>query len=488
MTQGHQTGQPVVEVENVSKSFLLRREQSRDLKEKFSISRLQLGRTARTEEFWAVKDVSFEVKPGQSVGIVGHNGSGKSTMLKMLTGILKPTHGSVSVRGRIGALIEVGAGFHPDLTGRENVYLNGSIVGLSRREIATKFDEIVSFAGLERFIDTPVKRYSTGMYMRLGFAIAIHTAPDILLIDEVLAVGDAMFQRKCLRKLTEFVENGGAAVFVSHAMPQVALLCATCVWLDHGQARYVGPTNQAIDQYMAVVSEREDTEFKRQHPEEWTALEEMRLVEAEEERLRVLSEERRREAAEREENERLTTQRAGRAEDVRAGCILGVTLRDAQGIAGTSFAAGEPLRIEIQYRFGARFTNPVFGVDFYRDDGLHMFTTSNYDHGVSLSTLPAVGTLSLDIPSLSLNEGAYRLQVNLFADAGQSEWWTKPDDTIADAVAFQVHAGRFAHGCVYLASTWDLSEATNIAVVQEPLPSRESPAPGRVAAMGAGRE
>jgi len=259
----------VIEVNDLSKRFLLG---SGSLKNML----LDRREADRQREFWALKDISFTLPRGTSLGIVGHNGSGKSTMLKLLTGILEPTKGSITTRGRIGALIEVGAGFHPDLTGRENVYLNGSILGLSEREIARKFDEIVEFAGLEQFIDTPVKRYSSGMYMRLGFSIAANINPDILIVDEVLAVGDTQFQNKCMRRMEEFLADGGTVVFVSHAMQQVAKLCRQCVWLDHGRLLYHGDTEAAVDRYLALVSEREEEEYQRKHPQEWAALQEER--------------------------------------------------------------------------------------------------------------------------------------------------------------------------------------------------------------------
>jgi ABC-type polysaccharide/polyol phosphate transport system ATPase subunit len=447
---------PLIEVVGASKSFILKRQRRLALRELLSPGRFK---RSGDDEFWAVKDVSFEVRPGESVGIVGHNGSGKSTMLKMLTGILKPTRGHVTINGRIAALIEVGAGFHPDLSGRENIYLNGSILGLSRREISAKFDEIVAFAGLERFIDTPVKRYSSGMYMRLGFSIAIHIEPQILLVDEVLAVGDALFQRKCLRRLEQFVADGGAAVFVSHSMAQVVDLCKTCIWLDHGEARFIGETKAAIDQYMAVVAEREDVEFKREHPEEWEALTAARLLEEETMRAQLEIVEQEREAAEEAERERkavlLAVQEAERRADPTRGRILGVTLRDARGIVSQRINAGEPARIEIAYEFGRKLPDPIFGIDFYRvSDNLHMFTTSNYDHRVWLREMPLSGVLSIDIDSLAFSEGTYRVQVNLFAECETPNWFDAPEDNHSDALRFEVNAGRFAHGCTYLATHW----------------------------------
>src|SRR5438034_1517783 len=201
------------------------------------------------QEFWAVRDVSFEVAPGEALGVIGPNGAGKSTILKLLTKILRPTRGRVQLQGRIGALIEVAAGFHPDLTGRENVFLQGAIMGMRRAGIAKHFDEIVDFAGVHEFIDTPVKRYSSGMNARLGFAIAVNLDPEVLIIDEVLSVGDMGFQRRCVQRMREFKRNGVSIVFVSHNLQAVADLCDRTVHLN-GTVRCLGPTTDVLDDYL----------------------------------------------------------------------------------------------------------------------------------------------------------------------------------------------------------------------------------------------
>lgn len=202
------------------------------------------------KEFWALKDVSFEVKRGEAFGIIGPNGAGKSTILKLLSGILKHNKGEIKVNGRLSALIEVGAGFHPDLTGRENVYLNGAILGMKKGEIDKKFDEIVEFSGISEFIDTPVKRYSSGMNARLGFSVAAHMDPDVLLVDEVLSVGDLAFQRKCHEKMESFVRSGVTVVFISHNLQAVASLCKEAILLNQGAIKDVGTTANVIRQYM----------------------------------------------------------------------------------------------------------------------------------------------------------------------------------------------------------------------------------------------
>jgi lipopolysaccharide transport system ATP-binding protein len=213
-------------------------------------------RALAPQEFWVLNDICLDVRKGETVGIIGHNGAGKSTMLKHLSGIMEPTRGRVEVHGRLSALIEVGAGFHPDLTGRENVYLNGVILGMTRQEIKRKFDEIVDFAGIADFIDTPVKRYSSGMFARLGFSVAAHLEPDILVIDEVLSVGDFAFQRKGLEKMRAVARSGATVIFVSHNLQAVAEFCKRTILLDHGRIIADGPTDSVVRRYLDTGSER----------------------------------------------------------------------------------------------------------------------------------------------------------------------------------------------------------------------------------------
>ena len=230
-----------VSVTDLWKSYRLYHERNQYLK-----AAILKGRRARYEEFWALKDVAFEVPTGSTFGVIGANGSGKSTLLKCLAGILEPEKGGVEVNGRISALLELGAGFHPELSGRENVFLNGAILGLSKKEITARFDDIVEFAGLEEFIDTPVKNYSSGMYVRLGFAVAANVDPEVLLVDEVLSVGDESFQRRCAEKIDEFRRDGRTIVFVSHGLAQVGQLCEDAAWIDKGELREIGPADEVI--------------------------------------------------------------------------------------------------------------------------------------------------------------------------------------------------------------------------------------------------
>jgi ABC-type polysaccharide/polyol phosphate transport system ATPase subunit len=249
------SGPPVAEPQNeiefikVSKRFQLT--EGRTLRE--FIPLFVRGR-GFSEPFYALRDVSFSIGRGETVGIIGRNGSGKSTILKLIAGVMAPTAGEVRVYGRVSPLIELGAGFHPDLTGRENIYLNASILGMSDRQVDEQFDSIVDFAELREFIDTPVKRYSSGMYMRLGFAVAIHTQPEILLVDEVLSVGDAHFQEKCMAKMHEFQAAGATIVFVSHALDQVEKFCERVLLIDSGHLIADGPPRQVIPRYVDLVS------------------------------------------------------------------------------------------------------------------------------------------------------------------------------------------------------------------------------------------
>ncbi|WP_438482700.1 ABC transporter ATP-binding protein [Oleiharenicola lentus] len=255
---------PIIEVAGVSKHYVLEHESRHDnLRDTLQHSARKLWRKVRwgtdfeKEEFWALRDVSFDINQGEVVGIIGRNGAGKSTLLKVLSRITEPTKGRIALRGRVASLLEVGTGFHPELSGRENIFLNGSILGMSRVEIRRKFDEIVAFAEVERFLDTPVKRYSSGMYVRLAFSVAAHLDPEILIVDEVLAVGDAQFQKKCLGKMQDVSRNEGRTVlFVSHNMGVVANLCSRAILLESGRVKDVGPVSQVVTAYVQSGAER----------------------------------------------------------------------------------------------------------------------------------------------------------------------------------------------------------------------------------------
>lgn len=262
---------PIIRAENVSKCYQLQRggrENYVALRDVITGAAKSLfgGKSNKQksfEDFWALKDVSFEVKEGEAVGIIGRNGAGKSTLLKVLSRITEPTRGSIRLRGRVASLLEVGTGFHPELTGRENIFLNGAILGMSKTEIRSKFDAIVEFAGIEKFLETPVKRYSSGMYVRLAFAVAAHLEPEILIIDEVLAVGDAEFQKRCLGKMSEVAKSGRTVLFVSHNLQAVTSLCQSGIVLQHGQVQTHCSAQEAVRYYLRNNSTQADFSYTR---------------------------------------------------------------------------------------------------------------------------------------------------------------------------------------------------------------------------------
>jgi lipopolysaccharide transport system ATP-binding protein len=247
---------PIIEVRNLSKKYKIG-ERQRYLSLRDSVSNIFSRKNREESEFWALDDVSFDIQAGESIGIIGRNGAGKSTLLKILSRITPPTKGSVILRGRMASLLEVGTGFHSELTGRENVFMNGSILGLKKREIEAKFDEIVDFSGVEQFIDTPLKHYSSGMQLRLAFAVAAHLEPEILVIDEVLAVGDAEFQKRCLGKMDEVSKSGRTVIFVSHNLETVLKLCSKTILLTLGKLEYVGFTSECIHNYLQLKSSQD---------------------------------------------------------------------------------------------------------------------------------------------------------------------------------------------------------------------------------------
>lgn len=247
----------VIKIEKLSKRYTLGgNEPYYALRDQLAnIFNLKKSNRAKKKDFWALKNVNLEIKRGEAVGIIGRNGAGKSTLLKILSQITPPTEGKITIEGRVASLLEIGTGFNPELTGRENIFLNGAILGMSRAEIKRKFDEIIAFSEIEKFLDTPVKRYSSGMYVRLAFAVAAHLEPEILLVDEVLAVGDAQFQKKCLGKMSEVGKHGRTVVFVSHNMAAIANLCSRCIYLESGKIEYIGDTKKAIDRYISQADD-----------------------------------------------------------------------------------------------------------------------------------------------------------------------------------------------------------------------------------------
>lgn len=321
----------------------------------------------RDRMLWALQDVSFDVASGEVVGIIGPNGAGKTTILRLLSHITRPTAGQIDVNGRLSALIELGAGFHPDLTGRENIYLNGAILGLSQREIDKNFDSIVEFSGLKRFMDTPVKRYSSGMYARLGFAIAIHVDPDILLVDEVLAVGDQAFQVKCLERMREFRRNARAVVFVSHNLVAVRELCDRAIWLSDGVVRAIDKTEKVIETYRMDMFWQRSVGVSDLDPSELAADTGVR--------------------------------------------VTGVHILGERGEECSDFRTGEPLVVRIAYTASRRIQTPTFALAIWRQDGLKCGEASNLYDNINLGPVVGQGMVQFRCDDPRLMPGRYYVNV-----------------------------------------------------------------------------
>ncbi|MBD0330852.1 MAG: ABC transporter ATP-binding protein [Thermoleophilia bacterium] len=391
-----------IEVEHVSRRFRVYPQQTRTLKE------LLVARDrVRGRDVWALRDVTFSIAPGESVGLVGRNGSGKTTLLKLIARIIKPSTGRVAIGGRVGSLLELGAGFHFDFTGRENVYLNGSILGLSRREVRRHLDEIVAFAELERFIDVPVRTYSSGMAMRLGFAIAAHLHADVLLLDEVFAVGDEAFQRKCFGRIVEFKQNGGTIVFVSHDAPAVERLCERTILLRAGEAEFDGPTHEAIVRYHRLLAEETDPAERAAGLREWGT---------------------------------------GEAR------IASVALLGSQGEERARYVAGEPFGVRIRLVAERALPPPQLAYELRTDSGLLLAAGSQDTSELGWDERGELA-LRFDVDRLPLADGRFRLRLGLL-DPDTGRLYHQLDD----AAAFLVYPGGDERGPLRLEGRWTREE------------------------------
>jgi ABC-type polysaccharide/polyol phosphate transport system ATPase subunit len=410
----------IITVDQVSKRYRLSRLGAKSFREELTrIGQNLLTRrlAGEREDFYALRDVSFEVEQGETIGFIGPNGSGKSTVLKLLSRIIYPTAGKITVRGSVASLIEVGAGFHPELTGRENIYLYGSIMGMKRVEVRQKFDRIVEFAEMQRFIDTPVKRYSSGMYVRLGFAVAAHINPRVLLVDEVLAVGDALFQNKCQQRIEELRQNGMTIAFVSHDMTAVERLCERVLFLDKGEIRAVGPAREVISEYYSAIGLGQETE------ERGTLL--------------TIANEYGREAE-----------------------ILDVRFLDRDGVVADSIATGEPMIAQIEYHAYRPIEDPVFELSFYSaEDRLHC----HYSTALTGERIPALqgrGVVEIECEAFGLTPGVFKIDALMQRRGTKVAYDWKPRQYL-----LKVIPGQKVRGMFYSPHRWRL------------LPASESPKP-----------
>ena len=366
----------VVVVEKLSKKFLLGETLGTTMLRESIVRFIKSVGTKRSvpEELWALKDVSFDIPRGQVVGIIGRNGAGKSTLLKILAKITFPTSGRVAVRGRVASLLEVGTGFHEELTGRENIFLNGAILGMTKREVDQKLDAIVDFAGVDRFVDTPIKRYSSGMRLRLGFAVAAHLDPDVLIVDEVLAVGDAGFQKKCIAAMDELRGGGRTVLFVSHNMAAVENLCSRGIWIDDGQIRADGDAADIISRYMASYAAPSSKELE--------------LV------------------------------RSGLGSGkIRFEKIEYLTSNEE---LSSNVRCGDAVIIRLHYKVAETVLNPSFGFRVYSELGTLISETDHVRHGIQFSRVdPGEGYIDVEIASLNLLPGRYSMSLWVTGVGGQ---------------------------------------------------------------------
>jgi ABC-type polysaccharide/polyol phosphate transport system ATPase subunit len=370
-----------------------------------------LGRPVEPrEEFWALRDVTFSLERGEILGLVGMNGAGKSTLLKILSKVTVPTRGSFVARGRLGALIEIGAGFHPELSGRENIFLNGAIMGMSRREVQGKFDRIVSFAEVERFIDTPIKHYSSGMQMRLGFAVAAHTDPDILLIDEILAVGDASFQAKCLNKLAELKEEDKTIILVSHNLTTITEHSKRVLWLDQGAVRMIGEPDAVVDAFLEHVTEEIGSD------DEAGGL-------------------------------------GGRDVDKEIS-ILGVSLADEFQHPQSRFDRGDAVLIDVTYSSSQAMPGAVFLISIQDVQGYPLGGVSTDPDAVKINSAVDRGVVRLRLDPLILNKGVYTLSVHAL-DPGTKRYYDIKRRAARILVDGERASSREASGHVYYPHQWE---------------------------------
>lgn len=395
-----------VEFTDVHKRYRVYQERYRSLKE-IALHR----RFGEWEDRWALRGVDLEINHGETFGLIGPNGAGKSTALKVMARILQHDRGQVKVNGRLSGLLELAAGFQAEYTGRENVYLNASLLGLSRRDIDTKFDSIVDFSELADHIDAPVRTYSSGMYMRLGFAVAIHVAPEIMVVDEILAVGDEAFQLKCYSWLERFQKQGGTVILVSHNLGQVRSVCSRVAWIMDGRVASLGPADESVDRYLDHVREGGSLPDTGLHVITGTDTSKRPAVE-----------------------------------------IAHVIFRDKNGEPATEFVSGDKITIEIAYRVNRRVEAPVFGIAVHRSDDLYVYGTNSAVDGFDVGPLERDGRIRLTYRNLSLLKGIYRLTVGIFPSPARGE---QPIDLQWQRHQFKVVGGKDDEGVARIEHEWE---------------------------------
>lgn len=426
-----------IEVKNVKKKFKVYFDKGSQLKE-----RILFRNRNRYEERWVLDDVSFEVKKGEAIGLIGHNGCGKSTTLKLLTRIMYPDSGSIELRGRVSSLIELGAGFHPDMSGRENIYTNASIFGLTKKEIDERLDDIIEFSEMEPFLDNPVRTYSSGMYMRLAFSVAINVNADILLIDEILAVGDVNFQAKCFNKLREIKAQGTTIVIVSHSMGQIEQICDRSIWIHEGKIKAEGIPRDIDMEYLNFMGEKREADaVQRAEKREAEAQKEAETAKGTQESENCENQQEEEKTEEPEVKKRWGNGKA-RFKDI--------YMTDASGKKKTVFASEESVRICMSYTVKNKVEDAVFGIGIFRSDGLQCYGTNTRIEQFHKFDLEKDGDVVVNLKRLLLLPGKYTLDVAIESDMAT------PVDYYKESYIFEVYSSLGDVGVSRIEHAWEV--------------------------------
>lgn len=394
----------VVKVRNVSKKFRVYHEKNLNLK--YAVLNFLSGKkSSYYDEFWALKNINLEIRKGETIGIIGENGSGKSTLLKLMAKILYPDEGDIFTQGKFASLIEIGAGFHAELSGKENIYINGSILGFTKREVDANLEKIIDFSGLHKFIDNPIKTYSSGMYVRLGFSIAIHVNPDILLVDEILAVGDEKFQKKCLQKINGFKKQGKTIVIVSHDLQTIEKICDRVCLLDDGLLVSKGNPVDVISEYHKILYTKEEKGLRAEQME--AVQEEAKPKEEPSPRQEALPQE---ETPAQEEAPPPPTNRWGSKEAE----IAKIEFLDAQNNNTDIFKTGESMKVRIHYTAHQKIEKPVFGIAFYREEGIHITGPNTKTSNYAIDSIEGEGVIEYIIHSIPFLPATYFFTASIY--------------------------------------------------------------------------
>lgn len=415
-----------IEVHDVTKKFKVFLDKGRTLKELALFSKRR-----KYEEREVLKGISFSVEKGEAIGLIGQNGCGKSTTLKLLTKIMYPDSGTIEMRGRVSSLIELGAGFHPDMSGRQNIYTNASIFGLTRKEIDARLDDIIAFSELEEFIDNPVRTYSSGMYMRLAFAVAINVDADILLIDEILAVGDANFQAKCFNKMREIKANGTTIVIVSHSLGQIEQFCDKTIWIHNGHIRAEGSPRDIHPQYLEFMGEKRQETAEKENAKK-------------QEKNSEPDKNNNDEGSAKKDNKRWGNG------DAR---IKKVAVFNRSGKEQSVYSTGESLVIHMEYNVLNKVENAVFGIGIFRSDGLQCYGTNTRIDGVNKFDLMIDGVIEIKLNNVNLLPGQYLLDIAIESDLGV------PVDYYREACKFEIYSVINDVGVLRVAHNWKIEES-----------------------------